>query len=228
MNQIKKKPETSFDFPNAILDLEPSKKQSVFEHAYAHFGGSMKLLILVVLAFSQSTFATWDEDFKELKDRPASYENTGSICEEVGRLQVERELNSPNFEVVTGIEYGDNSRTIGELDIVVFDKKSGDVVHVAEVKCWKDMRGGLKKAREQRSRFLKAIHSGKKLYFRSTLDQHSYSSEVFENVNDFTTMGQKGTKKSGYDAELEYDLSQLHKMRGEMLDCQSRGECATP
>ncbi len=188
----------------------------------------MKLLVASILFVAGPVFAGWEEDFQELKKRPASYENTGSICEEIGRLQVERELNDSNFEVITGVEYGTAGRTLGELDIVVFDKRSGDAVHASEVKCWKDMRGGLKKARQQRARFVNAVNSGKNLYFRAVLSKETYPSKIFQNVREFTTLGQKGTKKSGYDSELEYDLRELHNMRGEMLDCQSREECPRP
>lgn len=187
----------------------------------------MKFLVLISsLFFALNSFAaTWAEDFESLKSIPRSYEDSGAICEEIARLDVQKIYLAPQFEVLTGISYGDTQRVIGELDIIVFDKNINKVVHIAEVKCWKDMRGGLDKALDQRHRFLKAIRSAKVLVFKSTSSDATYPQEQFEDVSDFTTLGQKGTVAAGYDQELSYTLQELHKHRADMLSCQSKGIC---
>lgn len=90
------------------------------------------------------------------------------------------------------------------------------------------MSGGLRKAHEQRARFLSAIKSGKTLFFRSTSTDEEFDQEQFKQISSFTTMGQKGAVGAGYDDELEYDLRQLHGFSDEMISCQNRGECAQP
>lgn len=191
--------------------------------------GAMKSFLFLMTVFVSSTlFASWAEDFELLKSRPRSYEDAGAICEEIARLKFERQFNNSNFQIEVGIAYSDTQRTIGELDIVVFDRSKNTVIQVAEVKCWKDMSGGLHKAQEQRARFLKNLHSQKEIHFQSTSTDQEYEIEQFLDVSVFTTIGQKGTVQAGYDDELEYDLRELHKMTVDMLRCQDRGECVKP
>ncbi|MDG0816024.1 hypothetical protein [Bdellovibrio svalbardensis] len=191
----------------------------------------MKHFILVCsLFFSLNTFAaTWAEDFENLKSVPRSYEDSGAICEEIARLDVQKSYPAPQYEVITGISYSDEQRrVIGELDVIVFDKNMNKVIRIAEVKCWKDIRAGLEKAMEQRQRFLKAIRSSKGLIFRSTSSDVTYSKEQFEGVSDFITLGQKGTVQAGYGQELEYTLLELHQHRYDMIACQHKGLCVKP
>lgn len=182
----------------------------------------------ITLAVSFPALATWADDFEELKNIPRSYEDSGSICEEIARLDVKKDFPAPQYEVINGIAYGDSTRVIGELDVVVLDRNLNKVVKIAEVKCWKDLRGGLRKAREQRSRFLANIASNKKLFFQSTSDKSTFQRSQFEYVQDFISIGQQGAVSSGYEQELNYSLRDLHKYRIEMLRCQDQGRCAKP
>lgn len=186
------------------------------------------ILISILVSLSVSAFAGWDEDFQALKNIPRSYEDIGAICEEIAKLKFEREFSSTNFKTVVGISYSDNQRTLGELDIVVFDLNKKTVVHIAEVKCWKNMASGLAKAKDQRARFLLNVNSSKSISFQLDETLEKYSTEQFQGPIQFTTIGQKGSQQFGYDAELEYDLRDLHRMGMEMLRCQDRGECAKP
>lgn len=187
----------------------------------------MKLIaILGALLISFSAQADWAEDFEELKDIPRDYTDAGSICEEVGRLQMQDEYPAPQYDIIVGIEYGDGSRTIGELDLVVYDKNTHKVVSVGEVKCWKSFGGGLRKALEQRRRFQDALRKNKATRFRAHSTSQKFSADDFEYVEEFFSMGPKGSTSAGYDRELEYSLKEMHKHREDMIACQKRGECA--
>ena len=185
-------------------------------------------LFFSILAITVNLWAAWEQDFEILKKRPRDYEPTGAICEEIARIQFEKKYDSNQYTIEVGIAYDDSVRTIGELDVVVFDKQADEVIHIAEVKCWKDAGGGLEKAKEQRQRFLANIRSNKNLTFRSTETDKVYSTQQFKSVRQFSTIGQKGSIAEGYQEELEYDLRELHKMRVEMLRCQDSGECIKP
>lgn len=188
----------------------------------------MKLTALILsLLVSLNIFAAnWAEDFEALKGIPRSYQDSGAICEEIARLDVQKKYPAPQYKVEVGIAYGDNQRTIGELDVVVFDRNQ--VILVGEVKCWKDLRGGLKKALDQRARFLKNLHSNKPLIFTSTSTHQRFSQNAFKDVQEFITIGQMGAVESGYDAELGYTLSELHGHTEDMIGCQNSGQCARP
>jgi len=186
------------------------------------------LFTLFVLFVSFSAHATWEEDFAQLKNIPRSYEDSGSICEEVGRLEMQKEFPAPQYSVIVGIAYGDEARVIGELDLVIFDNNLQKVIKIGEVKCWKDVRGGLEKAREQRARFLKAIRSNRSLRFFSTSTKEAFPQEKFEYVQEFFSMAQKGSVAQGFDRELEYTLKEMHDYRYEMIRCQNQGRCVRP
>ena len=88
----------------------------------------MKIFIfLSSLLISLSAFAGWPEDFAELKKIPRDYQDAGSICEEVARLDMQREYPAPQFTVEVGIAYADEERTVGELDIIIFDNNMNKV-----------------------------------------------------------------------------------------------------
>lgn len=190
----------------------------------------MRMFSVFVLAllFVSSAFADWAQDFSELKEIPRSYEDAGSICEEVARLEMQREYPAPQYKVEVGIAYGDGTRTIGELDVVIFDTNLNKAIKVAEVKCWKDVPAGLQKAKEQRARFLKYNASGKSLYFHSTSTDQTFPREQFGYVKEFFSIAQKGSLQDGFDVELSYTLREMHNYRFEMLRCQNKGLCAKP
>lgn len=189
----------------------------------------MKLFAFVsALLVSFSAFAGWNEDFAILKDIPRDYQDAGSICEEIARIDMMREYPAPQYEVEVGIAYADEERTVGELDIIIFDNNTHKVYKVAEVKCWKDIRGGLDKAKEQRARFVRNIHSNKPLRFRNTSTDKVYDAEQFRYITDFFSIAQKGSEAKGFDVELKYTLAELKQFRKDMINCQNRKQCASP
>ena len=185
-------------------------------------------LILGLLLSVSTASAVWAQDFSELKDIPRSYEDSGAICEEVARLEMQRTYPAPQYKVEVGIAYGDGSRIIGELDVVIFDNNLNKVLKIAEVKCWKDVRGGLQKAQEQRARFLKYNRSGKPLFFRWTSSNQTFDKEQFAFEKEFFSITQKGSASQGFEVELEYTLKEMHQHRYEMIRCQNQGQCAKP
>lgn len=190
----------------------------------------MKFLSLcaIFFMFSSVALATWTEDFEALRNVSRSYEDSGAICEEVARLAIEKEYPSPQFSVLLGIAYADEVRTIGELDVVVFDNNIQKVIKIGEVKCWKDVPAGLAKAQEQRARFMKTVRSSKKVIFRSTSSQEVFDADKFAHAREFFSMGQKGSVAVGFDRELKYTLKEMHDHRLDMIRCQHQGLCARP
>ena len=189
----------------------------------------MKFFVSIVALFvSIQGFAGLGEDFRDLKDSAVNYEVVGAVCEEVTRLRFQEEFPVTRFGVVTGVEYGDGNRTIGELDVVVFEKGSQKVVRVAEVKCWKNTEGAIAKARNQRQRFIRTIRSGGNVHFRSLHNSVQFRKENFQNTADFMAVAQKGSTLSGFDRELSYELNELMKLRQMMIECQNKRQCAAP
>ncbi len=189
----------------------------------------MLLSIFATLISWHSVFGFWASDFDHLIRVDRSFEDSGAVCEEVARVQVQKSYPNPQFEVLTGIYYADSERVIGELDIVVLDHHKQKVVQVSEVKCWKEPALGLEKALQQRKRFLKSLRSAKELVFRSAFSgEQSLTELAFKGIENFSTIGQKGTIAVGYDEEMPYTLLEFQELRRKVMNCQKRSECNHP
>jgi hypothetical protein len=194
------------------------------------YGGYMKKLFFVYLAlFANTAIAGLSEDFHALKNSGRSHEATGTICEEVTKLRYQEQYPEPEYRVLTGIAYNDNERTLGELDLIVFDNSTHTAILIGEVKCWKDPKGGLKKAMDQRKRFLDNVKSSKALTFKWIDDpKEKFTKTQFNKTNNFISISQLGTKAKGFDVELEYTLKELMQLRTDIMLCQDSGECVKP
>jgi hypothetical protein len=166
--------------------------------------------------------APLNELFEKLRDSAMDYETVGTICEQVAKIELYKTYSPEDFEVITGIEYGDRTRTIGELDVVVFQKSTKEAVLVGEVKCWKDASAAREKAMDQRNRFIRSL--------KKNIDMHdadqAYNKKQFNHVLKYVAIGPKGYKDAGFEIEMENTLRELMDLRRMMLDCQQQGQCA--
>lgn len=183
------------------------------------------LFVFAFLFSSLSLAIPLPQLFDQLKDSGAKFAVVGMVCEKVAIIELERTYKPADFEIVNGIVYDDGTRTIGELDVVIIDKKTRDVVLVGEVKCWKDVHGGLNKALDQRKRF--------KTYLDRQItlvdgDNRHYSKEQFKHNPKFVAIAQSGSKSQGFDVELENSLNDLMTLRQQLLVCQDQGQCRKP
>lgn len=194
-----------------------------FSNKHVHL---LKLFSLI-LFFNAFVYADIQSDLNVLKPLGRDMEPTGTICEEIARLRFSEKYPEPDFSVVTGIQYSDKfGNTIGELDLVVFNNKTQVAQLIGEVKCYTSPKNGLKKAKEQRKRFLDNVHSPKALQFKWYFDKNRKLTKTqFNKTNQFITIAQKGTLDHGYDVELNYTLKELMQMRAEILNCQAVLQC---
>ncbi len=189
----------------------------------------MKLVsILAVLFCGIYAFAGLAEDFEKIKDNGRDFEPTGAICEEIAQLRFAEKYPAPDYEVVTGIQYSDEDGTVGELDLIVFNKEKIAEV-IGEVKCWTNAKSGLKKAEDQRKRFQKNVNSPKALQFKWLNDPtRKLTKTQFNKAKKFVFIAQSGTIAEGYDYELPYTLRELMHLRTDLLNCQAQGNCKKP
>jgi hypothetical protein len=180
------------------------------------------LALLTLVPFSARA-ASKEALFESLKDSGEKYSIIGTVCEQAAKLDFQREYPAPSFQIETGISYGNGDRTIGELDVIVFDADQRAVL-VAEVKCWKSFSGALKKAADQRKRFRSNLSSGTELQF-SDKARHAHRTADFRDLTKFVTVAQSGGAASGFDRELAYSLEDLMDVRARLVACQAQGSC---
>lgn len=182
-----------------------------------------RLSIAAVIFFSfTASAAPLNELFEELRDSGMNYEVVGTICEQVARIELRQTYPETNYEIVTGIEYSDSNRTLGELDVVVFENSTKQAVLVAEVKCWKDLSAARQKALNQRERFIKSLSKKIELWSQENV----YSKAQFKNVQQFVSIAPKGATEAGFEIDLDNTLAELMELRKLMINCQHQGECA--
>lgn len=190
---------------------------------------SIILTIFLVLFTSFDVFAKTfenskqiDEYFELLSYEKTDFEPVGAVCERVAVREVEPSYPSSNYEIKNGIQYDEHKTTIGELDVVVFNKLTGKVEAVAEVKCWRSFPGALKKAKEQRMRFLTYLN---KNIVITDKEQNKYSKNDFNNIQKYFSISQDGGVNQGFDFELSLDFKELMELRKRLLDCHAEGRC---
>ena len=193
----------------------------------------MKILILTILVslkfFITPTYAKEslpnpriDEYFEVLSHEKVDFEPTGMVCERVAVREIESLYPSVNYNIVNSISYDQNKTTIGELDVVIFDKNTGKVEAVAEVKCWTSFSGALKKAKSQRMRFLTYLNRNIEIFDNTG---KRYSKSLFQNIQKFFTISQAGGVNQGFDFELSLTYKELMVLRSRLLDCKVQGRC---
>jgi len=183
---------------------------------------------LLVLFYGAFAFAGLAEDFEKIKNNARDLEPTGAICEEIAQLRFSEMYPAPDYEVITGVQYDDETGTIGELDLIVLNKdKVAEVI--GEVKCWTNAKSGLKKAADQRKRFQRYVNSPKALKFKWLNDpSRKLTKTQFNKAQKFVFIAQSGTIADGYDYELPYTLRELMHLRTDILNCQFQGNCQKP
>jgi hypothetical protein len=163
------------------------------------------------------------EDYFELLSfEKTDFEPVGAVCERVAVREVESMYSSAQYEIKNGVQYDEHKTTIGELDLVIFDRSTGKVEAVAEVKCWKSFQGALKKAKEQRMRFLTYLN--KNIVIKDKEDK-KYSKDLFKNIQKYFSISQDGGVNQGFDFELSLDFKELMELRKKLLDCRAEGRC---
>lgn len=190
---------------------------------------SILLYALAAFAMSFSAFSKSAEQserinnyFEILSYEKTDFEPVGAVCERVAVRELDPSYPDANYTIVNGIQYDEHKTTVGELDVVIFDKFTGKVEAVAEVKCWRSFQGALKKAKEQRMRFL--THLNRNIVITDK-EAKRYSKESFNQIKKYFSISQDGGINQGFDFELSLDFRELMELRKRLLDCRSAGRC---
>lgn len=187
---------------------------------------SVSLMILLLAQVSWADLL--GENFEKIRNQARHYRDPGAVCEEVARAEFAEAYPSPQYEVIVGVAYNHQGRTLGELDMVLLDKNTQKVAMVGEVKCYSNLKNGLTKAKQQRKRFLTNLGSGRPLEFVNTSTGERYPYEQFQYVSQFVSVSQKGGKAVGFDYELDLSLDEMSQLRDRIIHCQRERQCPLP
>jgi len=192
---------------------------------------NLKYLFFALALVSYSSFAKTSREvqtakinqyFEELSFEKIDFEPVGAVCERVAVKEIEAYYPKTQFTIINSIQYDEHNITVGELDLVIFDKNTEIVEAVAEVKCWKNFQSAKKKAKEQRMRFL--LHLEKNILITDKTKKR-YSKSQFKQIKKFFSVSQLGGVGEGFDYELSLNLNELMQLRSQLLDCRAAGRC---
>ena len=185
---------------------------------------------LVLLSLLLSTSSSWAREteslLKELSTTHEDYTPIGSVCEQAAKVKLREQYPPSHYAIETGVVYGTHSHSIGELDVVVFNKHTHHVTLIGEVKCWQNTHKALYKANRQRRRFFSTLATLPHIFFYLNKNrQITYAQEQFSDEIPFVLISQQDHGSSGFDIILDYTLEELMEVREKLLSCKKEGTC---
>ena len=187
----------------------------------------LSLLFCFFVSFGDPSSARETESLlNELRSTQEDYSPIGTVCEQAAKIKLREQFPAPNYAIETGVVYGTRSHSIGELDVVVFNRHTHQVTLIGEVKCWQNTHKALHKANLQRRRFFYTLSTLPKILFYLSKDrQITYGQEQFSTQIPFVLISQQDHESSGFDIILDYTLDELMEVRDKLLSCQKMGAC---
>jgi len=156
--------------------------------------------------------------YEMIKDLPYDYGQVGSIVEALAHSQLEVLYPAPHYEVIGDLDYQEGVRTVGELDLVVFDRESGRAVLVAEAKLTDNFKWARRSARKQIHRFQSYLHEGKITRFIHTADpKRTVTTNQFTDVGRYVLIGPRNALAAGFDYEVDVTRTEADELQAKLL-----------
>jgi len=191
---------------------------------------SLLIFLSTFMVSQQSQALTVEEAFKLLARIPADYRVGGTVCEQLARVRMAYKYPAQQYKVETGIIYtNSNGHTLGELDVVVFHRQSKRAIIVGEVKCWRNLKSAMKKARIQLQRFHSWLKANKQIHmYKSDNPQLRYHKKQFQSEHRILYFSQNGGEASGFNVSVGIQHSDIPQLQKLLIKCQNAGKCPRP
>lgn len=184
---------------------------------------SILVFLMPLSLFAQPVPAHLQEVFNALKDKPANYRTSGTICENVAAVEMKQKYPPTKFYVTTGVEYEVGDGILGELDLVILNLETQRIELLAEVKCWQDFDAAMRKAQDQRERFLSNLKAHpESITFKPQYPEQQFTSENFSSIANYYFIAQKGSTQKGFDWEISYSAEDLDILQDALMKCQGK------
>jgi hypothetical protein len=182
-------------------------------------------LVFFFLALSlscTSVFArTMQDAYDHLKGTLPRGATLGMVCEQLAKWKFSEMYPEPKFDVETGIEYRDTTgRTVGELDLVIFDRRTGNVKLVGETKCKNEHRRkeAKKLASRQLHRLRTFLNLDPNLSFTSTIRRGvRYSVEQFYGYIKYAIILPRSETAHSNVNDLDFSLDQIRGLHRRLV-----------
>jgi hypothetical protein len=161
---------------------------------------------------------------EQLQPLEFNWRQVGSVLEALGYLELQRLYPAPAFTVFHSLQYHDASgRTLGEIDLLVWDNATEQVIAVYECKISAQPRRVLEHAKEQLDRFRAALRDRTVARFTLTgARARNFSVTDFRALEHFETIGGAGTRSQGYDLEIDLSRDEADELQAMLLQSTAR------
>jgi len=184
-------------------------------------------MLLILIVFSvYAICAPFDNNpglkkyYEKLKAIKFVPYNFGYTLEEIIKFKLEKRFPKTVYEITGGLELSDaKGYAIGEIDILVLNKKTKKVVLIGEAKVWKDLKKALIKARHQLQKLRDAITNNKiKSMYYCPDPKKKFTTAIFKNTKIlYETFSSKGGKKYGFDYEIDITPSEVLRLNKALI-----------
>lgn len=150
--------------------------------------------------------ALLEQTFLEIRDLSFTWGDVGSVLEAIAFVEFRKRYPEPAYAVIPGVVYfNGEGRTLGELDLIVFDPESERVLEVYEVKLTASPRNAADRADRQLERLRRALEQGAVDEFRSPEGFPTLLPRHFDAGTFYGKIGSRETR--GADWTHSFDLS---------------------
>ena len=116
------------------------------------------------------------------------------------------------------LNYQEGPRTVGELDLIVFEQKSGRAVIVAEAKLTDNFKWARRRARTQLYRFQSYLYAGRITDFVQAFNRdRTVTTNQFQDVGRYVLIGPRGALAAGFDYEVDLTRSEADALQAKLL-----------
>lgn len=148
-----------------------------------------------------------------LRDLPFDYGKVGSVLEAIACLEFSERFAAPDFGILANVPYESaDGRTLGELDLVLFDRRTDRVAAVYEVKLTGNPDQAAKHGRSQLNRLRRALAENRPIRFLRGIGGAGLRPVHFDEETRFLLLGGSETRNQGWDVSLD-----LRRAEGDLL-----------
>lgn len=161
--------------------------------------------------------------YEQIHDLSFRWGDVGSILEAIVYVEFQKRYPEPDYEIIPGTTYHDESgRTLGEIDILVYDRRNDRVLAVYEVKLTGSPGNAGKQANRQLARLKRAIEENTIDRFRTPEGYEDLGIRDFHGQPQYGKIGSWETKGKGWTHSVDLFREEGDLLQEKILSSQEK------
>lgn len=145
-----------------------------------------------------------DHFFDISKDLGFTYDDIDTVMRALAYATCQRTFPSEHYSILDSVQYDyGEGHTVGELDLIVWNRQQDVAERVYEVKLTGDPDEAYKRSMQQLGRFRRCIQYEKIKQFRRGPQVLRITQDQFRRVSEYGSIGNRGTASAGFSLEID-------------------------